>query len=154
MIDTPAITQTTAHHTAIIRLIIPRSEIQQVMGPGIGELMAAVAAQGIPPTGPIYSHHLRLDPELFDFEIGVPVGRPVTPVGRVLPGQLPALRAARTIYHGSYDGLGNAWQEFGDWLAANGHTPAPDLWEAYVAGPESSPDPTSWRTELTRPLIG
>ena len=29
---------------------------------------------------------------------------------------------------------------------------APDLWECYVAGPESNPDPATWRTELNRPL--
>ena len=27
-----------------------------------------------------------------------------------------------------------------------------EVWERYVAGPESSPDPTAWRTELNRPL--
>ena len=27
------------------------------------------------------------------------------------------------------------------WIDAEGHTPAPDLWEIYVAGPESGPDP-------------
>jgi hypothetical protein len=45
MIDTPQITQTATQLTAIIRLTIPRAEIRNVMGPGIGELMAAVAAQ-------------------------------------------------------------------------------------------------------------
>lgn len=39
-----------------------------------------------------------------------------------------------------------------DWIAASGHTPAEDLWERYAAGPESSPDPATWRTELIRPL--
>lgn len=43
--------------------------------------------------------------------------------------------------------------EIVDWIEANGHRPAPDLWERYVAGPESSPDPAAWRTELNRPLI-
>jgi hypothetical protein len=37
-------------------------------------------------------------------------------------------------------------------IAAAGHEPGQDLWECYVAGPESSPDPASWRTELSRPL--
>lgn len=36
--------------------------------------------------------------------------------------------------------------------AAEGHTPAPILWQCYVAGPESGPDPATWRTELNRPL--
>lgn len=152
MIDTPHITRTAAQLTAIIHLTIPREEIQDVMGPGMGELMAAVAAQGITRSGPLFSHHLRMDPDTFDFEIGVPVTAPVAAAGRVTPGQLPATKVARTVFHGDYEGLGAAWGEFDAWIAANGHTPGPDLWECYVAGPESDPDPATWRTELNRPL--
>ena len=155
MLDTPQITQTAAQLTAIIRLTIPREEIRRVMGPGIGEVMAAVAAQGIAPAGPWFTHHLRMDPDTFDFEIGVPVTAAVAAAGRVKPGHLPATKVARTVYHGPYDGpegLGAAWGEFDAWIAATGHTPGPDLWECYVAGPESDPDPATWRTELNRPL--
>lgn len=28
----------------------------------------------------------------------------------------------------------------------------PDAWERYVVGPGSDPDPSAWRTELSRPL--
>jgi hypothetical protein len=73
MFDTPQITQTVDKLTAVIRLTIPREEIRNVMGPGLRELMAAVAAQGIAPTGPWFIHHLRTDPDIFDFEISVPV---------------------------------------------------------------------------------
>src|SRR5258705_5391933 len=98
MIDTPHITQTTAQLTAIIRLTIPRSEIGSVMGPGISELMATVKAQGIGPAGPWFTHHLKLDPEIFDFEICVPVTAPVAAVGRVMAGEMPAVKVARTVY--------------------------------------------------------
>jgi effector-binding domain-containing protein len=154
MIDTPHITQTAAQQTAIIHLTIPRDEIQNVMGPGLSELMAAIAAQGIAPAGPWFTHHLRMDPDTFDFEIGVPVTAPVTAAGRMKAGQLPATKVARTIFHGNYEGLGAAWGEFDAWIAAQGHTPGADLWECYVAGPESNPDPATWRTELNRPLTG
>jgi hypothetical protein len=40
MIDTPRITQAAAQRTAVIRLTVPRKEIRNVMGPGIGELTA------------------------------------------------------------------------------------------------------------------
>lgn len=153
MIEPPQITQAGAQTAAVIHFTIPREEIRNVMGPGIGELMAAVAAQGIAPAGPVFSHHFRMDPKTFDFEVGLPVTGPVSPAGRVKPGQLPAATVARTVYHGSYEGLGPAWQEFDAWIAAEGHTPSPDLWECYVAGPESSPNPADWRTELNRPLI-
>ena len=88
MLDTPQITQTDAQLTAIIHLTIPREEIRNVMGPGIGELMAAVAAQGIAPTGPWFTHHLRMAPDIFDFEIGVPVNAPVAAAGRVKAGRI------------------------------------------------------------------
>jgi len=153
MIDTPQIIQTTAQTTAVIHLTIPRAEIQQAMGPAIGEVMAAVAAAGVTPTGPIFSQHFRITPETFDFEVGVPVSAPVKPAGRVRPSQLPSTRVARTIYHGGYEGLGAAWGEFEAWLRSHGHSPAPNLWECYVAGPESGPDPAAWRTELNRPLV-
>jgi len=153
MLDTPEIVQSEAREAAVIHLEIPRSEIQSSMGPAIGELMAAVAAQGSSPTGPVFAHHLKMSKERFDFEVGVPVTAPVSPAGRVKPGRLPAAKVARTIYHGPYEGLYTAWGEFDAWVAANGHKPGPDLWEIYVAGPESSPDPATWRTELNRPLV-
>jgi effector-binding domain-containing protein len=152
MLETPQITQTAAQQVARIHLTIPRSEIQHVMGPGIQEVMSTLAAQGIQPAGPWLTHHLRMDPATFDFEICVPVSRPVTPAGRVKPGELPAAKVARTVYRGGYEGLGAAWGEFMGWISANGHTPREDLWEIYVAGPESSSNPADWRTELNRPL--
>lgn len=154
MIDTPQITHSAAQHAAVIRFTIPRAEIQTVMGPGHTELMAAVAAQGIAPAGPWFSHHFRMDPEIFDFEIGVPVPTPISAAGRVTPGELPATTVARTVYHGGYEGLGDGWGEFMAWIAAEGLSPAEDLWECYVTGPESGPDAATWRTELDRPLVG
>lgn len=153
MLDTPQITHTTAQQTAFIHLTVPRNEIQNVMGPGISELMATVAAQGIAPAGPWFTHHLKMDPEFFDFEISIPVEGPVVATGRVRPGELPAAKVARTVYHGDYEGLGDAWGDFNDWIVANGHTPASDLWECYLAGPESSSEPAAWSTELNRPLV-
>lgn len=153
MLDQPHITQTEDRQTAVIRLTIPRAEMRGVMGPGIRELMSVVAAQGITPAGPWFTHHLRMEPGIFDFEIGVPVMSPVEPSGRVQPGRLPASTVARTVYRGGYEGLPNAWSEFQAWIATNGHQAAPDLWEIYAAGPESSTDPANWRTELYRPLV-
>lgn len=152
VIDTPQIVQTTDQLTAVIRLTIPRAEIQKVMGPAIEELMAVVEEQRIGPAGMWFSHHLRMDPDEFDFEVGVPVLAPVAPTGRVQPGQLLASRVARTTYRGSYDGLGAAWGEFNEWIASKGHVAGTDLWEVYRVGPDSTLDPDNWRTELNRPL--
>jgi effector-binding domain-containing protein len=152
MIDTPHVTQSARQATAVIRLTIPRDEIRTVMGPGHRELMAAIASQGIVPAGKWFSHHFRMNPDFFDFEIGVPVPTPIAPAGRVRPGELPAATVARTVFHGDYEGLPEAWGAFERWIAAEGLVTAEELWECYVVGPESSPDPAAWRTQLNRPL--
>ena len=152
MIEKPHITETTAQLTAIIHLTIPREEMQKVFGPAIGELMAAIAAQGLAPCGPVFAHHLKMSPDTFDFELGVPVDAPIVAAGRVEPRHWSAVKVARTVYHGPYEGLPAAWGEFMDWIEANGHAPAEDLWECYVVHPDSASDPAAWRTELNRPL--
>jgi effector-binding domain-containing protein len=154
MIDPPRLVDTISQRAAVIRITIPCSEMSKVMGPAFGELMAAVTAQGIAVTGPWYSHHFRMDPDTFDFEIGVPVAAAIEPAGRVAPGELPGGRVVRTVFHGNYPGLGAAWGEFMAWIEAEGLVVRNDLWEQYVVGPEASPDPSAWRTELNRPLAG
>jgi effector-binding domain-containing protein len=154
MIDQPQLVHTQTQLTAVIHLTIPRSEIQHVMGPGIQELMSVTRAQGIGPAGPWFTHHLKVAPATFDFEICVPVTARVTASGRVQASEVPAMKVARTVYHGGYEGLGAAWPKFNAWLTDHGHSYRDDFFECYVAGPESSEDPAAWRTELSRPLMG
>ncbi len=153
MLDTPEIIQTEPKPLAFVRLCIPREEIQKAMGPGLDELKAQVTAQGAAAEGPWFTHHLRMDSVVFDFEICVPVAAPVVPKGRVRPGEWPAMKVARAVYRGRYEGLPAAWGEFNDWVSAEGLRPAPDLWEVYASGPDSSAEPADWRTELYRPLL-
>ncbi len=153
MIETPEILTTLPQLTAVIHLTVPRAEIRTVMGPGISELMATVASQGIQPTGPWFNRFFQNPADVFDFEISVPVPVPVTAAGRVKPSELPAARVARTVYQGPYEGLADAWGEFEAWIVAQGLKSAPGFWECYVAGPESGPDSSQWRTQFNRTLV-
>jgi len=152
MLDKPKIVQTIAQLTAVIPLKIAKDPIRVMMGPGIQELMSTVAAQGIKPTGAWMSRHFKIDESGWDFEITIPVATAVKPQGRVTPSELSPRKVARAIYRGPYEGLATAWQELDGWARANGHSPAVDLWEQYVKGPESGTDPSKWETELNRPL--
>jgi len=154
MLDTPRISSTEPRPVAVIRLTIPRAEIQTVLRLAMGELLAAIAEQGIDTDGPLFSHHFAMHPDTFDFEVGIFTTIFVEDVGRVRRGESSASSTvAKTTYRGPYEGLGAAWSEFDRWVAAAGHTSAADLWEFYISGPESGPDPTKWRTDLLRPLI-
>jgi effector-binding domain-containing protein len=154
MIEPPQILHTSAQITAGVHVTTPRDEIGRVMGPAIREVYETIAAQGLAPAGPWFTHHSKMTPGIFDFDACVPVTAPVTAIGRVSPGHLPAVKVARTVYEGPYEGLGEAWGEFMEWIEANGLTPADNLWECYLVGPESESDPARYRTELNRPLIG
>ena len=152
MIDTPKILQISSQPIAAIRLDVPRAAMMKVFGPAAQELFSTLGAQGVNPTGPLFDYHPSMTSERFTFELSVPVSQPITPSGRVVNSATPAGTVARTIYRGPYEGLPDAWGEFEAWMKAEGHNPQPNLWEFYVTGPESGPDPSQWRTELNRPL--
>jgi hypothetical protein len=152
MLESPRIVSTPPLHYAALRLTIPKAAIQREMGPGLRAVHAALAAQRVEAAGPWFTHHLRLSPTEWDFEIGVPVAAPIAPAGRVVPCVAPALRAVQATLRGGYEGLAAAWGAVDAWIAAQGLAPAEDLWEEYRVGPEASADPSAWRTELRRPL--
>jgi effector-binding domain-containing protein len=152
MLDKPQIIEAEARNTAVIHLTVPRDQIESVMDPAINEVLDVIKAQGVCPIGPLFSYHRKRPSDMFDFEVGVPVANPVHAAGRVKPGHLPAAKVARTVYHGGYEDLGEAWGAFITWIQENGYTQREDLWECYLSGPESSQDPATYRTELNRPL--
>jgi effector-binding domain-containing protein len=152
MIDTPQVVQSQRQRTAAIHVTIPRSEIEQVFPPTVNELLAVMREQGISPNGPLASYHLKMPSDVFDFEIAFPVERDITPSGRVASSELPAMQVARSVYRGPMEGLGSAWGELRNWVEANGHTGKPLMWERYLVGPDSTPDPAKWQTELNWPL--
>lgn len=152
MLDKPQFIQTEAQATAVIHLTVPRAEIRHVMGPAVTEILATLRAQGAKPVGPMFSYHWKRPTDVFDFEVGFPVDKPIVPTGRVTNSVLPASRVVRTTYRGGYEGLGGAWGQFLGWIEAEGLDAQESLWESYLSGPEYGPDPADWRTELNRPL--
>jgi effector-binding domain-containing protein len=153
MLETPHLTDTTPLYVAKVPVTTPRDAMQHVIGPAISEVYAAVMSQGRTPAGPWFTHHLRVPTEVFDFEACVPVDKPITAAGRVLPGEWPATRVARVVYQGPYEGLGEAWGTFIKWVDAQGHTRRGDLYERYLVGPDSTQDSSAFRTELNQPLV-
>ena len=153
MIETPSIVQTTSVPTAVIHLTVPAADIRNVMGPSFQELLKGIKAQGIAPAGPWFNYFFKRPSEVFDFEMSMAVASPVVASGRMKPSQSQARRVARTVYHGGYEGLAGAWGELMAWMEKNGHKGAPDLWECYSKGPDSSANPADWRTELNWPVL-
>jgi len=145
VIEPLRIIQTKPQLTALIPITVPREDIRKVMGPGLAELKAAIAAQNVAVTGPWFTHHVRDPGKVFDFEICLPVATSVAPVNRVKPGQWPAMNIVQTTYHGGYEGLGGAWGEFIGRIKAAGQQP----WTAFM-----KPTRSAWRRARIRPPGG
>jgi effector-binding domain-containing protein len=87
-----------------------------------------------------------------DLEVGFPTDRPVTAVGGVTASSLPAGRVVRSVHHGSFDGLPQAWERLATWIADQGLTPSGPVWEVYLTEPRPDMDPADLRTELNWPV--
>jgi effector-binding domain-containing protein len=158
MIETPEITHSQPQSAAVVHFQCPRERIQAEVGPAVKEILAALTRQGLSPSGPMFMHHLTMSKSQFDVEVGFPISTLLQDSGRVKTSQLPAARIARTIYRGPYEGLFAAWDTFGKQLVRDGLveadalSPIKTLWERYLIGPETTSDPSQWRTELNLPL--
>jgi len=152
MLETPELIDVSPQITAVVRLHIPREKCQQHWRPAVSELFGELERQGIAPAGPVFDHHFPAPDTHFDFEIGVPTAKPVIAHGRVIPSERPSFRAAKVVLAGDYEQLPDAWPEFMQWIAGQGHQTASDFWQIFVQGPETDPDPASYRTELIRAL--
>ena len=64
-------------------------------------------------------------------EIGVGVGVPITPVGRVVPSTLPAGTAARAVHDGPPSTIGTTHEAIVAWCRDHGHRPTGRRWEIY-----------------------
>jgi len=152
-LDPPEILDVPAFKVARVHVVTPAAQIMTAMNEGLSELRGTLAAQGVEPTGPWLTHHRKVPDGSFDFEICLPVAGDIKPQGRVEMGEIRAAKTARTTYRGDYAGLGDGWGRFMGWIDAEGLATAPDLWEVYAIGPETSPNPADWRTQLNRPLL-
>ena len=153
MIDTPTLVEVPAQPLAVIHLVVTQAEMMKSFGPAVGEVLAALKAQGVAPVGPVVAHHHRNPSDTFDFDVGFPVAAPIQASGRVVPAQRAAQTFARCVHTGGYEELDQAWRAFHAWLDAEKIATASELWETYLAGPETGPDGSKYRTELARPVV-
>jgi effector-binding domain-containing protein len=154
MITSPEITTFPACYVAKIHLRIAVADIQKMMGPAIQEVFGAIGAQGLVPAGPWFAHHFVIPTDTFEFDVCVPVASPVQPTGRVLPGEIAAVKVARVVYSGAYEGLMGAWTAFHEVMKGVHERTTSQSFEVYAVGPETSPKPEDWRTELNWVLEG
>lgn len=68
--------------------------------------------------------------------------------GRVKLNELPGGKTLVGSYYGPYEGLGDAYKTFFDYIRDNNLQPQSPPWETYVVSRQTEPDSSKWLTEI------
>jgi effector-binding domain-containing protein len=135
-----------------VREVIPLSGMTEFFGRAFAAAAAELSKQGSHPAGaPVALYHGQ-PTDTVDVTAGFPVAAPVTPTAALAVATLPGGSAVETIHVGPYDTLSDTYARLATWMAEQKLTPAADMWEEYLVGPGSEPDPAKWRTRIVFPL--
>jgi hypothetical protein len=110
--------------------------------------------------GPPYGRYHEFGPTHVDVEMGIVLGDSPAPAipdeegeDRIQDSELPGGPTAVAVHRGSYDGLGDAYNELHEWIHSQGKEDGPGPWESYVDDPGEVEDIAQLRTELHWPLL-
>ncbi|HRK04740.1 MAG TPA: GyrI-like domain-containing protein [Chlorobiota bacterium] len=149
MLSEPNVVDLPEVSTATIHLTIPLTEMHVHMDAAIQEILQVVMGQNAQVLGPLMAYHHRMPTDSFDFEIGFPIGAPITEQGRVKNSIVPASKAMTASLTGPYEQLPDAWRQFMARVDDSGHSKRGTFCETYSRGPESTTYPEEFRTDLT-----
>jgi effector-binding domain-containing protein len=138
----------------VARRRVQPSGIAQAIGEALPLVFAYAQQNGIPVTGPPFARYPEMGPGLMTLDIGVPVASlPDASGAEIRADTLPGGPAAVTIHAGPYEKLPEAVTALGEWIGAQGLTPAGGPWESYITDPGEHPDPKDWKTEVFWPVL-
>jgi effector-binding domain-containing protein len=151
----PEIVDVEEQPTAVVRGRVPMAEIASFFDTSFARLAEVLAAQGRTPVGAAFARYHAQPTDVADLEVGFPLDQPLASEGDVVASTLPGGRVARLVHEGSFDALGESWGRLAGWMAAEGLTPAPWMWEVYLVDPDPGHGPRrpAHRAQLAhRPL--
>jgi DNA-binding transcriptional MerR regulator len=139
---------------AISELVQVKDALSWYLG-ALGELHAALSAQGISPAGPaggIFSNalfsHAHGEATVF-----LPCAGKVRPIGRVAARIVPAVELATLVHKGSHANIDLAYGSLATYVTRHALAVEGSLREYYLVGPEHTSDASAWRTEIGWPIF-
>lgn len=136
-----------------VRTTTPMAAIGTSMGEQFGRLFGWLEANGVTPVAAPWARYLSVGPDEVEYEVAVPVAAEVIVAAGAIAGVLPACQVATTLHVGPYDRLVDAYAAVSAWLHAQGAQVSGAMWEVYLNGPDSEPDPGRWRTLVCFPYM-
>ncbi|MCW2810096.1 MAG: transcription activator effector binding [Friedmanniella sp.] len=146
------IVETERQQTAVITDHVARDQLPTFFSRALTAVSETLAAEGVTPSGPPFACYHGEPREVIEVEAGFPVAEPVEAADAVLPGELPGGPAVEALHIGAYDHLAETYAAVRSRMEQEGLEPAPLMWEYYLTGPATDPDPATWRTRVVWPV--
>lgn len=145
-----------------VRCTVPLGQLGDIIAPSLDKAMAWLKARAVRPSGaPLIRYHFCPTVPSNDASVDVciawPISTPISPDDSIAVESIPGGTYASLVFTGAENGIaGNA--ALLSWIDENGLTP--DCWqqsggeafagrvEYLIDGPEDSPDPSTWRSEV------
>jgi effector-binding domain-containing protein len=137
---------------AVVREVVPMSELTGFFGPVYETVAEALGRQHITMTGPPLAIYHGMPSDTVDVAAGFPTDRPVDADNGVVAETLPGGRAAQIVHVGSYDSLQQSYGRLMAWLEDQKLAPGPIMWESYLTEPAPDGDQRDMLTRITWPL--
>ncbi|WP_152191653.1 GyrI-like domain-containing protein [Georgenia satyanarayanai] len=138
--------------TVGIRRRVPVAELPAFFDEVFDAVAAAVERAGAHLGGAPFARYRGAPTDVVDVEAGFPLTEPWSGGGDLVAGSLPSARAVEAIHRGGYDALSDTYAELERWTGEHDVHVRDESWELYEAGPQSDPDPATWRTRIVWPV--
>jgi len=138
--------------TVGVRRQVRMSELTDFFAEVFDTVAAEVERAGARIAGAPFARYRGVPTDVADVEAGFPLTEPWSGGGDLVAGSLPATRAIEAVHQGSYEALPEAYTQIERWAVEHDVRTQGDVWELYEAGPQSDPDPATWRTRIVWPV--
>ncbi|OFW57219.1 MAG: hypothetical protein A2133_06855 [Actinobacteria bacterium RBG_16_64_13] len=150
-----AVRNVAPEHTASVRGTYPMAQLAEVMPKEFGRVMAALTAEGIPPSGGAVAIYHGWNEETVDVELAITIRGVFFPQDLrrgVKASRVPGGKVVFTEHIGPYDQIAAAYGAIQAYAKANGLDLAETMWERYLTDPAVEPDLSKHVTEVYWPL--
>lgn len=137
---------------AVLREQVPMDALTEFFGRAFGAVMAVAAAQGVQLVGPPFALYRGKPTQTVDVEAGFPIVGSFNDTAGLVATTLPETEAFEAIHVGPYDTLEKTYEVIQQRMTAQGLIPSDTMWEYYLNGPETEPDPSKWETQVVWPV--
>ncbi|HLV04781.1 MAG TPA: GyrI-like domain-containing protein [Actinomycetaceae bacterium] len=139
--------------TVGVRRQVRMTDLSDFFARVFDDVAAQVERAGARIAGAPFARYRGVPTDVADVEAGFPLTEPWSGDGEdLVAGTLPAARAIEAIHQGGYDALPETYTQIEQWAVEHDVRTQADMWEVYEAGPQSDPDPATWRTRIIWPV--